>query len=114
MQVHYFLVMILDNNNQIERAFSCGIYNSHPFCIEGTPDGNKYATNSDYLFRVYGEYDDGTDTGCDNGSIVHCYGSVYAETYYYGGVNAGVDNGGYCRVLSSGALDCNEDGWWAQ
>ena len=102
-----FLGMILDNNNQIERAFSCGVYNSHPFCIEGTVDGSKYTTNSDYLFRVYGECDEGTNQGCsDIGSIVRCYGSVYADADADGDVIAG-DDDVLCRVTSTGSLYCD-------
>ena len=109
---NYFLGMILDQNNQIERAFSCGIYNSHPFCIEGTTYNNSnvatvYATNSDYLFRVYGEYDSGTNTGCyDNGSDVECYGSVDAVAGDLGNVHVDVDFGFNCYVGYDGDLCC--------
>jgi len=106
---NYFLGMILDQNNQIARAFSCGIHNSHPFCIEGTTDGNKYATNKEYLFRIYGEYDEGTSQGCtDNGSDVYCDGSVSANARANGYVKAGVFDDGNCYVRSYGPLRCGE------
>jgi len=116
---NYFLGLILDNNNHISRAFSCGIHNSHPFCIEGTTYNNTnvatiYATNSDYLYRIYGEYDEGTNQGCsqhsdDYGSYVSCSGSVFADAYANGDVDSGVDDGGHCSVNSYGNLFCEEE-----
>ena len=47
---NFFLGVILDENELIERAFACGIYsNGTPFCIEGTLDGSKHASNVDLL-----------------------------------------------------------------
>ena len=106
-----FLGVILDNNNQIARAFSCGVYNNNPFCVEGTVDGSKFETNSDYLYGIYGEYNSITSQGCvDNGSNMICHGSIRAEADYHGNVGVGfeIDNS-YCHVNFSGILVCNYD-----
>ena len=107
---NYFLGLKLNGSNQITNAYACGVYNSHPFCIEGTSDGSKYSANSSYLYDIYGEYDDSTNTGCRSfGSNVECHGAVGASAYSYGYVYAG-DAGGGCYVGSYGGLDCSVGG----
>ena len=111
-----FLGMKLNNNNQIEKAYSCGIYDNHPFCIEGTVDESKYYSNIDYLYRIYGEYDDQTELGCRQisngyGYDLDCRGSINAEVYYnYGRVESHEQHEIYgysCKVYENGSLICS-------
>ncbi len=41
----YFLGLKLNSNNQVTRAFACGIKDDKAFCIEGTKDGAMYNSN---------------------------------------------------------------------
>ena len=47
---NFFLGLKLNSSNQIEKAYSCGLYNDRiPFCIEGYFDGTKYENNKTIL-----------------------------------------------------------------
>ena len=42
---NYFLGLITNGSNQVTRAFTCGVYNNVPFCVEGDANGSKYNEN---------------------------------------------------------------------
>ncbi len=46
---NHFLGLILNDSNQITRAYACGLNNNVPVCVEGTNDGSLYANNQTYL-----------------------------------------------------------------
>lgn len=103
-----FLGMILNNDNQIVRAFACGINHNRPFCIEGGST-DKYSSNRNYLYRLYGGYDLVTEEGCDNiNNGVRCDGLVIANADNSGFVmvDASSSDGASCWVNSSGSLGC--------
>ena len=101
-QQDYFLGHILDENGKILRAFSCGIINDVPFCIEGTTDGIKAESNVKILKQVYGENDctrTNSRVKCTSSTIT----SIVEEKGY---VDIGTyDNKGYCYV-ASGYMNC--------
>ncbi len=110
---NYFLGLKLNESNQIEKAYACGLYNNiTPFCIEGYYDNSKYARNqeilqNEYLWNntcnVYVDLSDG-NTQCPAPSS----GLVYSEANSYGYVVAGVGGEGYCNVYSDGGVNCVE------
>ena len=51
---NHFLGMILDNNNQATRIFTCGVINNtKPFCVESVADGSNFESNKQYVNKVY-------------------------------------------------------------
>ena len=114
---NYFLGLVLDKNNMINRAFSCGIFRENvndagtPFCLEGTVDGSKDVLNRKILTSLYGEFDDVLYSGCSDysdGQILGCYGSVDASSESNGSV--GIDYfDDYCFVANDGYIECHEE-----
>ena len=107
---NYFLGVITNGSNQIERAFVCGIKDDNPFCIEGTSDESKYNNNSSlinganlwantcsvdsdpsYPYTECGSWDDSF---------------ILANAYSNGYVEVGVDYDDYCNVSPNGELEC--------
>ncbi len=50
---NHFLGVTLNDDNQVTRAFVCGIYDYVPYCIEGTSDGSKNESNKTILEEVF-------------------------------------------------------------
>ncbi len=45
----YFVGLVLDDDNEITNAYSCGMRYDTPFCVEGTSDNTKYAEKKEFL-----------------------------------------------------------------
>ena len=93
VQYNVFNAMKLNNSNQIEHAYACGIEGGTAFCIEGTYDANPdkesiQQANLDILTPIFGS--------CSGtvGSNISCSGSFGADSESYGLV----------RVYSSSAV----------
>lgn len=52
-QLRRFLGFILDSNDNIKRAFACGIKDGKAFCIEGATDDHTYQYNIGILNKVF-------------------------------------------------------------
>ena len=109
---NYFLGLKLDDSGILERAYTCGINDGTPFCIEGSLDGSTYTANNTLLNTIYGPYDSNTNLGCVTGDYVMvCYGSVIAYSIGTGDVRMDDDrddNNGRCDVSSDGYASCHE------
>ena len=115
----FFLGFKLNANNQIEKAFACGIYsNITPVCIEGYPGGNKYEANKKLLqdTRLWDNYcsietyEEGTNSEYEQircqspGEVLTAYslssGLVTVGDIYYDS----------CTVSSNGYVSCRAGG----
>ena len=114
---NFFLGLKLNESNQIEKAYACGLYNgTMPFCIEGYSDGTKYEANKTILQDAgfwnntcsVETYDEGTEYEYEE---TYCAppntGMVAAYAHSNGLVFAGGDGDVYCRVYSNGLVRCD-------
>ena len=119
----YFMGVKLDSNNQIERAYGCGIKNNVPFCIEGTlgPEFGgtscltAYLSNKSVLLDndIYGNTCSVSDSGIPSQSGYTQCGpwnnstmSTYIDTI--GNVGIGIDYDYDCGVDPDGVVNCDE------
>jgi len=98
--IRHFLGVILSGGDHgtIERAFACGVNNGIPFCLEGTRDGSKYASNIAILDSIFDNCDN--DYYCTSSSV-----SAYAINNGYANVN---DSYGDCYIYNDGTLYCSD------
>ncbi len=106
---NYFLGIVLNDNNEIEKAYSCGLYNDEvPFCIEGYYDGSKYTNNVNILQRS--DLWNNTCEESNYGGFV-CQppssGLVRADAYSNGEVVNSIDEDLMCSIDSTGMIYCN-------
>ena len=100
---NYFLGLKINTSGTIERAFTCGVEDGTPFCLEGTTDGSKYSDNVDILNSIFpscGASASDSNSHC-NGENVHVY--AYAAGY----VTLDVDHG-RCFASPDGSVSCSE------
>ena len=100
VQSNTFIAMKLNNSNQVEHAYACGIESGTPFCIEGTYSANPdkesiQQANLDILTPVFGSCSGTVD------SEISCSGSLDAGFYSNG--NVGVRG---CEVNRHGTFYC--------
>ena len=96
-------VKVNSSTNVVEKAYTCGIKDGVPFCIEGSIYGPTYNANK-ALLNSASLYNNGCS---DYGSGVTCSGSVYAGASSDGNVNVnGSDSD--CRVSNDGRAYCEE------
>ena len=111
-----FLGLKLNNSNQIEKAYACGLYNDvKPYCIEGYLDGTKYA-DVKTLLQGANLWNNTCDVNTyyeeteDEYEVIECElssGTGGASAYTIGSVFTGDDNG-YCSVATNGYVYCEE------
>ncbi len=108
---NFFLGVITNENNQIERAFTCGLKDGTiPFCIEGTSDGSKYNENKKILqgANLYNnscyENVQYSYTSCESSGS----NTLSVQITYSGSVSIEIhgDSKG-CRVSSDGEAYCS-------
>ena len=106
---NFFLGVILDENELIERAFACGIRpNGVPFCIEGTLNGSKHYQNVDLLNSE--ELWNGQCTNKWGDGNIICNDSMAASTTPSGRVQVrGIADsyGDDCDIGTGGSIYCN-------
>ena len=109
-----FLGHKLDENNNIIKAYACGIHDDGTaFCIEGTRNGTKYSENQTILREIFGatsEYDPVEDEyiGCNNDATECNSSKVFRATNDDGGnVNVMVRGSYSCSVGSGGIMYCS-------
>ena len=113
----YFLGLITDDNNIIQRAFACGIENEKAFCIEGN-DNAKYTDNVNILNGIFNNCSEtSTDQG-DNGffcmsnsrfgpsAFVSSNGSVTVFSEYDSGIVDNSWHNSYCGVATDNSFGC--------
>ena len=113
---NHFLGVVLNNDNQVTRAFVCGVKNDIPFCVEGTKEGASYVDKVSLLQGsslwnntcepyVYGE---GTADEYDG---LECYGEPYIDIHDHGCIILGSSNYDYtyvnCGVEDTGMFGCH-------
>ncbi len=102
-----FIGVKLNSNNQVERAYACGVNGDAPICIEGTKDGSKFTANQTYLRSVYGIDDSNTKPyGCNTyyDDADYCHGGMNVENHRSGTVWVGT--GWFCSVVNRGFAYC--------
>ena len=106
---NFFLGVILDEDELIERAFACGIRpDGTPFCIEGTLDGSKHNDNMTLLNSA--ELWNGACIDKWNDGSLICSDTMAASTTPSGMVQVrGIASsyGDDCTVNSGGSVFCN-------
>ena len=103
----YFLGVILDGNNKIDRAFACAIHdNGTPYCIEAAADGSKYAANSE-LLNSEALWNGACNENYSSviGTVLDCSGTTLGAHVYAGG-NVHIDNGKGCYLYNDGQILC--------
>lgn len=119
---NHFLGIKLNENDEIEKIYACGIKGENPnlgtpFCIEGKSDNTLYNSNKEILDSVYVyTYNPPSYmTGCnftDSNSSGVCYGWMYSSLFTGGQVTmATTTNGngnfsGNCTVYNNGPAFC--------
>ena len=88
-----FLGLILDGNNNIEKAYACGIEKGKAYCLEGTENGSAFQYNIGILNQVF-------STGCSynsNNTRYTCIGETNGDTRTDGYVSVHYDDN--CHVF---------------
>ena len=113
-----FLGVVLSDydHGKILKAYSCGLFQSELFCIEGRTDDSKYVSNKELLYSIYGVFKD-FGIGCYDSSvgtihedeIITCSGNnnnVHSETYKTGEVYIFYPGEAPCFVKEDSTLYC--------
>lgn len=101
-----FLGHILNNNNQIERAFTCGIKGNELFCIEGSDE--KYEINTTILQKTW-------NNTCQGDDELHCSADedkLKADIDNTGEIGiVYIDDNDYygCSINYTGTINCDDE-----
>jgi len=101
---NHFFGLKLNASGTIERAFSCGVENGTPFCLEGTTDGSKYSDNIGIINTMF------PSCGASaSSSLASCNGaSVISVANAKGFVKVSNGSNGFCIVSNDGYMYCDE------
>ena len=105
-----FYGVVLNENNQVERAYVCGADNGKTICIEGSNDGSKYNENANVLKNAYGVESENSQSGYYVNPYDHtgfAGDELWIENHTNGTVQIGNRNSEwYCMVKSDGYVFC--------
>ena len=98
-----FLGLVLNDNNQVERAYACGVEEGIPFCVEGTKDGSKYSANNNVLNSLHSE----DPSGCTQSNSGFCSRDYWVGIGESGTVQVGNwESEWFCAVFDDGMFYC--------
>ena len=106
---NYFLGVKLNSSNQATNIYACGVKDNVPFCIEGTSDGSKNATNQT-LLQSAELYNNTCTINSQEGQML-CgpwdgLGAISAYTFSSGRSDVGVGINARCVVYVTGDASC--------
>lgn len=109
---NYFLGVKLNSNNEVTNAYSCGIKDDVPFCIEGYSGEMRYTSNKTLLNGTSLWNGACTSRNIDTHTSFNCgswnNNSISATTDSLGVAYVGIDYSKACYVYPYGQFNCFE------
>ncbi len=107
---NHFLGLVLNENNEAERAYACGIKNNKPFCLEGSLDGAPYE-NIKTLLQGRDLYNNTCIEGSNEYGLNGHVDEIQCDAIN-GDVYAWADSDGYINVGTNVYNKCYVDGYY--